>query len=178
MNTITHRSIGRTGSSARGVALLVALAAVAGCASPAQEAMATAHTTVAAAGRLGREPVASRGRELIARANGAFAAGHIVAPPGENALELFLQVRHDAPDGTRAEEAFADIFPYAVDAVRAAMRRSDRAEAARILALLQQAMPGSLAVSDLDAELRTGAVHPETAQAALRGGARNHSATP
>jgi protein TonB len=91
--------------------------------------------------------------DLVARANRAFAEQRYVAPAGDNALELFLRVRELDAQHAGAQEALVELFPLTVSAIKAQLAREEYDEATRAMALLERAMPESMAVADLRADL-------------------------
>jgi hypothetical protein len=110
----------------------------------------------------GPNPTAS---DLLARANAAFAADRMVAPPGDNALEWTLAARAVEPDSARVREGINDLYPLVVAAIDREIRRDRYTEAQRMIALLEHAMPNSLAARELRAKLdrRTGGTIPANA---------------
>lgn len=87
--------------------------------------------------------------QLMARANAAFAANRWVAPPGDNALELFVLLQESGERQAAAQEALVELFPIAVRIAKADVQSDRLDEAERILNLLERATPNSLAVLDL-----------------------------
>ncbi len=128
-------------------------------------AAALAMATTAAA-QPGANPTAA---DLLARANAAFAADRMVAPAGDNALEWTLAASAVDPDSARVREGINDLYPLVVAAIEREIRGNREAEALRVIALLERAMPNSLAARQLRAKLerRSGAsTTPGAAQVA------------
>jgi protein TonB len=112
-----------------------------------------------------RTQAARQLESLVARAQAAYAQGHITAPAGEGALELFLAVREKAPGNAVATEALADMLPLAADSAHAALDRADNDEARRILGLMERAAPESHAARGIRAELESLKARPTVAVA-------------
>lgn len=70
------------------------------------------------------------------RAIQAERAGRIVAPAGDNAFELLLSLREQAPDHDGYRNALFDLMPLADQAIRHALQQNDLAEADRITSLM------------------------------------------
>lgn len=83
--------------------------------------------------------------DLLQRANAAFAAERMVAPPGDNALEFTLAARELDPNSERVREGINDLYPLVVAAIERDLRAGREAEAMRVIALLERAVPNSLA---------------------------------
>lgn len=83
--------------------------------------------------------------DLLNRANAAFAAERMVAPPGDNALELTLAARELDPSSERVREGLNDLYPLVVAAIERDLRAGREAEAMRVIGLLERAVPNSLA---------------------------------
>jgi len=93
-------------------------------------------------------------RSLVVRANAAFRSGAFVAPAGNNALELLLAARDIDPGDTSIQEAIFELFPVALAAADAQVAKGHREEAARIVALIDRAVPNSTTVAKLRRQLR------------------------
>lgn len=89
----------------------------------------------------------------LARANAAFAADRMVAPAGDNALEWTLAARAVEPESERVREGLNDLYPLVVAAIDREIARGNTAEALRVIALLEAAIPGSLAARQARARL-------------------------
>jgi protein TonB len=87
--------------------------------------------------------------QLLDRANAAFVADRLVAPPGDNALELFVAVRARDPGNGAAYAALLDLFPFVLSAIESRIARGDLSDARRVLDLIEFGMPGSAAVARL-----------------------------
>jgi protein TonB len=92
------------------------------------------------------EPAASR-------AETALRAQRLFAPAGDNAFELFLQAVQDDPGDERSRTALLDLLPYAVLHIEQRLGARDRAEATRVLGLLQQTQPDAPAIPRLQRAL-------------------------
>lgn len=100
----------------------------------------------------------------LARANTAFAADRMVAPAGDNALEWTLAARAVDPTSERVREGLNDLYPLVVAAIDREIARGNRAEALRVIALLEAAIPNSLAARQ--ARARLGVAAPAAPQVA------------
>ena len=99
---------------------------------------------------------------LIARANAALADNRLFAPAGDNTLELLLQVRAQDPSNPRATGGLVDILPFVLVGLEQRMAAGELDEAARLLALFEQADPAHPALARLARQL---AAEREAAQA-------------
>ena len=120
---------------------------------------------------------------LLARANAALGADRVFAPAGDNAVELYLQVItateggageagearrgprladvvNDGDLASQARLALNDVFPYGTVWVEQALQRGDRAEAERVLTLLERVQPGAPALQRLRQALVVAAAPP------------------
>lgn len=93
-------------------------------------------------------------RTLVLRANAAFRDGAFVAPAGANALEYLLAARALDPSDQSVEVALLELFPVALSAADAQVAAGNRREAARIVTLIDRAVPNSSSVAKLRRELR------------------------
>ncbi len=100
-----------------------------------------------------RSAMKSAERAALRRANVAFQADRIVSPAGDNALEHALQARRINARSAGAAEILADIGPAATSRVQAMIRGGDHSEARRVIALLEEAAPGSLTAISLQRQL-------------------------
>jgi periplasmic protein TonB len=105
------------------------------------------------AARIAADLAAEDVTATLARANAAFVANRLVAPAGDNALELFLAVLQTDPDNGPAREAVVELFPFGVTAARRALAAGELDEAERIIDLFGRANPDSLATNELRASL-------------------------
>ena len=71
-----------------------------------------------------------------ARAERALAAGRILAPAGDNAIEHYLDACAQPSERVRAQAALAELQPYVLIAAEQAIARGDGREAARLQALI------------------------------------------
>ena len=141
----------------------VTLVAVSGRIGSNQEGDASAVAAVAAS--TARTQATQRLEILMARAQAAYARGQVTAPAGEGAMELFLEVREQAPGNAVATEALAEMLPLAAETARAALNRAENDEARRILGLLERAAPESHATRSVRDELESLQARPKVAGA-------------
>ena len=88
-----------------------------------------------------------------ARAERALAAGRILAPAGDNAIEHYLDARAQPSERVRARAALAELQPYVLIAAEQAIARGDGREAARLQALIARIDSGAPALPRLRAGL-------------------------
>jgi protein TonB len=119
---------------------------------------------LALTGPVAAEPAGAA--DYLARANAAFAAERMVAPAGDNALEWMLAARAVEPDSERVREGLNDLYPLVVAAIDREIARGNSAEALRVIALLEAAIPNSLAARQARARLGV-AARPAPQVAAL-----------
>ncbi|HWT15086.1 MAG TPA: energy transducer TonB [Patescibacteria group bacterium] len=91
--------------------------------------------------------------ELLASATRAMNEDRLVAPAGDNAIESYLQVLAREPNNVSATQALVDLFPLAAGNAEREIVNRNLDEAARIVAMLDQASPGSYTVSTLKSKL-------------------------
>lgn len=91
--------------------------------------------------------------DLLAAANRAVNEERLVAPAGDNAIEYYLQVLGKEANNVSATQALVDLFPLAAGNAEREIANRNLDEAARIVALLDQASPGSYTVSTLKSKL-------------------------
>lgn len=100
-------------------------------------------------------PVAERDPDaLIAAANAALGADRLFQPPGDNALELYLQALELDPAHRRARAGLIDILPVVLIGLEQRLGSGDVAEAERLLQLFRRADAKHPALPRLDAQLR------------------------
>ncbi len=87
-----------------------------------------------------REP-AAESEPTSRRAETALRAQRLFAPAGDNAFELFVQAVAEQPADERARTALQDLVPYAVLHIEQRLAARDRAQATRVLDLLERAQP-------------------------------------
>lgn len=156
-------------SWARPAAAAMLCLAFLGCGAPSDpdpDADAAAATAAPPAQRSQAEALAPEVARLLAAGNAAFAGSRFVAPPGDNAIEHYIAARQLDPANQGVEEAVAEVFPLGVAAAERALEAGDRAEAARIIALLNRVAPDSLPVRALRDRMvgrRTGSSVPSGA---------------
>jgi protein TonB len=123
-----------------------------------EEAAPTAAATDPAAGASPQAVVAPAAPEitagqLVASATKAVTEQRLVAPAGDNAIEYYLQALAKEPNNVSATQALVDLFPLAAGNAEREIVNRNLDEAARIIALLDQASPGSYTVSTLKSKL-------------------------
>ncbi|MCE3002990.1 MAG: hypothetical protein LW860_09875, partial [Xanthomonadaceae bacterium] len=91
--------------------------------------------------------------ELLQRARQALAEDRVVTPPGDNAIEYYLQVLAQEPSNPQATQALVDVFPLAASIAERALAQRQVDEAARVIALLDRVDPRSYTVSTLRTKL-------------------------
>ena len=91
--------------------------------------------------------------DLIAAARRAEGEERLVSPAGDNAIEYYLQVLGKEANNVSATQALVDLFPLAAGNAEREIANRSLDEAARIIALLDQASPGSYTVSTLKSKL-------------------------
>lgn len=92
-------------------------------------------------------------RSLVVQANEAFRRGAFVSPAGDNALELLIAARDLDPSDRSVEVALLELFPIALAAADAHVVAGRRGEAARIVALIDRAVPNSTTVARMRRQL-------------------------
>lgn len=154
---------------------------------PAAPAAAPATAVESPATGLAAEPTPAESSAdpmaLLARANAALGADRVFAPAGDNAVELYLQVItateggageagearrgprladvvNDGDLASQARLALNDVFPYGTVWVEQALQRGDRAEADRVLTLLERVQPDAPALQRLRQALVAAAAPP------------------
>ena len=107
---------------------------------------------VAAAGPVIRAGIGTD--ELLQHARDAIAAQRLLAPAGNNALELYLAVLKREPGNRVAQDALREIFPFAAHAAEQTIDAGDDAEAQRQIELLTRADPRNYTLTLLQAKLQ------------------------
>lgn len=92
-------------------------------------------------------------RSLLDAARRAVGEQRLIAPPGNNALELYLQVLAQDPQNNTAQVALLELMPYATDRTDRLIADRNVDEAARAIALLKRADPNSVIVAQLENRL-------------------------
>lgn len=154
--SIEYRSATQ-GNPARFATLaLLCLIAVAACGGK-EEAVAPAAGTAPAAGASPQvvAPTAPEATvsDLLSAATRAVNEERLVAPAGDNAIEFYLQVLTKEANNVTATQALVDLFPLAAGNAEREIANRNLDEATRIVALLDQASPGSYTVSTLKSKL-------------------------
>jgi protein TonB len=147
----------QSGIRMRAVVLSVACAVVVAACGGKQEAAAPAVGAGPAAGASPQvvAPAAPEVTvsELLAAANRAVNEERLVAPVGDNAIEYYIQVLGKEANNVSATQALVDLFPLAAGNAEREIANRNLDEAARIVALLDQANPDSYTVSTLKSKL-------------------------
>lgn len=91
--------------------------------------------------------------ELLQRARQALSEDRLASPPGDNAIEYYLQVLAQDPSNPQATQALVDVFPLAASIAERALTQRDIDEAARVIGLLDKVDPRSYTVSTLRTKL-------------------------
>lgn len=131
-----------------GIGAALCLAACGDAARPAEvEGSASPADGMAGAG------VVAAATAPYARAERALAAGRILAPAGDNAIEHYLDACAQPSERVRARAALAELQPYVLIAAEQAIARGDGREAARLQALIARIDPGAPALPRLRAGL-------------------------
>lgn len=91
--------------------------------------------------------------ELLKNATLAVAEERLVAPAGNNAIEYYLAVIAQEPNNVQATQALVDLFPMTASIAERAIEQKQLDEGERIVALLDQASPGSYTVSTIRSKL-------------------------
>ena len=131
-----------------GIGAALCLAACGDAARPAEvEGSASPADGMAGAG------VVAAATAPYARAERALAAGRILAPAGDNAIEHYLDACAQPSERVRAQAALAELQPYVLIAAEQAIARGDGREAARLQALIARIDPGAPALPRLRAGL-------------------------
>ena len=131
-----------------GIGAALCLAACGDAARPAEvEGSASPADGMAGAG------VVAAATAPYARAERALAAGRILAPAGDNAIEHYLDACAQPSERVRAQAALAELQPYVLIAAEQAIARGDGREAARLQALIARIDSGAPALPRLRAGL-------------------------
>jgi protein TonB len=87
--------------------------------------------------------------ELLRRSRLAVSEQRLIAPAGDNALELYLAVLVKEPNNDQAIQAIVDIFPLVVGIAERSINQRQADEAERVIGLLDRASPKSYTVTAL-----------------------------
>lgn len=141
-------------------ALMVALMLPLGCSEKAPLEATTAPTPAASAPSAGTSVDAAalvdssvEADLLIVAANAALAQDRMFSPPGDNALELLLQIVAKDPAHRRARAGLADILPFVMIGLEQRLATGDLAEVERLLGLFRTADPAHPALGRLQSQL-------------------------
>ncbi|HET6603098.1 MAG TPA: energy transducer TonB [Xanthomonadaceae bacterium] len=102
------------------------------------------------------EPVedsAEREVQLREAARSALREQRWFAPPGDNAMELYLDLLQIQPNDVSAREAVSESMPYAVLAAERALAARDHDETERLIALIRRADERAPSLGRLEREL-------------------------
>lgn len=91
--------------------------------------------------------------QLIGAANAALAEDRMFSPPGDNALELLLQIIAADPEHRRARAGLADILPFVMIGLEQRLATGDLLEVERLLGLFRAADPEHPALGRLQSQL-------------------------
>ena len=131
-----------------GIGAALCLAACGDAARPAEvEGSASPADATAGAG------IVAAATAPYARAERALAAGRILAPAGDNAIEHYLDACAQPSERVRAQAALAELQPYVLIAAEQAIARGDGREAARLQALIARIDSSAPALPRLRASL-------------------------
>jgi periplasmic protein TonB len=86
----------------------------------------------------GPSPQAAQPEDLMLAARSALNEQRVIAPPGDNAVEYYLQAMSDDPGNVAARQALLELIPPAADAVQGSIAAGDLDEAERRLGLLKR----------------------------------------
>lgn len=114
--------------------------------------------------------------QLFKEARTALNEQRLVAPPGDNALELYLKILEREPNNTGAQDALRELFTFAASAAEQNISGRNLEEAQRVLTLLGKADPNNYTLtmlrSKLDAQRRVVEREQQQAQAQADAAAR------
>lgn len=91
--------------------------------------------------------------QLIAKANAALARDRMFSPPGDNALELLLEIVAVEPEHRRARAGLTDILPFVLIGLEQRLATGELAEVERLLDLFRRADASHPALGRLKAQL-------------------------
>ena len=91
--------------------------------------------------------------QLYKEARVAMGESRMVAPPGNNALEYYLQILARQPDDSDATDALRELFPFATGSAEEQINQGNFDEAARIMNLLAKADPSNYTLTILRSKL-------------------------
>lgn len=91
--------------------------------------------------------------ELLKNAGTAFRDKRYVAPPGDNAVEAYVQVLDKDPKNQIAQDALREIFPFATGAVEQEINGGNLDEATREIDILAKADPNNYTLTILRGKL-------------------------
>jgi protein TonB len=108
-------------------------------------------------------------------ARAAVAKDALVQPAGNNALELYLKVLDAEPENRTAKVALIELLPSAAQPTDRLIEEGEFDEAARVLALLEKAEPGSLRTAAMQQKLTAAQRNVEQVRLAEQERARNQA---
>jgi len=133
----------------------VVLATLPGCGEKTQTAPSAERGAASAVadGAAAEPPVARDPDALIAAAGVALANDRLFSPPGDNALELLLQVIESDPGNRRAQAGLVDILPFVLIGLEQRLTSGDLDEAERLLFLFRKADARHPALARLESRI-------------------------
>ena len=90
---------------------------------------------------------------MLNRARVAVALNHYASPPGDNAVELYLEILDLDAENATAIDGLVDMYIPAVYQIDGAVASGRYKDAERMISLLDRARPGSVLVSALRKKL-------------------------
>ena len=91
--------------------------------------------------------------QMYKEARKAMGENRMVAPPGNNALEYYLQILARQPDDAGATDALRELFPFATGSAEEQINQGNFDEATRIMNLLAKADPSNYTLTILRSKL-------------------------
>lgn len=91
--------------------------------------------------------------QMLKAANAAFAEKRYIAPPGNNAVEYYLQVLAKDPKNHIADSALREMFPFATGAVEQEINAGNLDEAGRVVDALAKFDPSNYTLTILRGKL-------------------------
>lgn len=120
----------------------------------APKAVATGPVTAAAPTEVApAAPAALTVDQLYKEARAAMSSNRMVSPPGNNALEYYLQILAKTPDDSGATDALRELFPFASAGAEEQINQGNFDEATRIMNLLAKADPSNYTLTILRSKL-------------------------
>ncbi len=91
--------------------------------------------------------------QLLKEARTAMADKRVASPPGNNALEYYIQILDKQPNDASATDALRELFPFATDTVQDDINAGSYDEANRVIGLLAKADPSNYTLTILRSKL-------------------------